>query len=178
MWSSRIGWTVAAFLAASVLSAAPAGAQFAAGQRHLGAHLGLSGVGSAPALGVSGEVAYTDRISVGGWADTWSYGESYSAGSGSYRWDVRYVALAGTGAYHFPVEDHPKLDPFAGVSLGYFIVNTEGSGTGGVLYSGDASRLFMGGFGGVRYAFRERVAGVARVGFGASYLTLGVDYRL
>jgi hypothetical protein len=45
-------------------------------------------------------------------------------------------------------------------------------------YSGDASRIFLGGFGGARYFFRENLSGVARVGFGASYLTIGLDVKL
>lgn len=178
MFSCSRTWFAVALLAAGFLAPSPASAQLASGQKNFGAHVGLSGVGSAPTLGVSGEVAYSDRISVGAWADTWSYGESYAIGTGSYRWDVRYVALAGNSAYHFPIEDHPKLDPFVGVSLGYFVVSTQGSGTGGIAYAGDSSRMFVGGFGGVRYAFRERLSGVARLGFGASHLTLGVDYRL
>lgn len=178
MYSHSLRWFAAAVLAVGILSPSSASAQLASGQKNFGAHVGLSGVGAAPTLGVSGELAYSDRISVGAWADTWSYGESYTAGAGSYRWDVRYVALAGTSAYHFPIEGQPKLDPFVGVSVGYFLVSTQGSGTGGLAYAGDSSRMFFGGFGGLRYAFRERVSGVARLGFGASHLTLGVDYRL
>jgi hypothetical protein len=178
MWSSRSIWIVVALVAGSVFAAPQGAAQLASGQKNVGAHVGLSGVGSAPALGVSGEMAYSDRISLGAWADTWSYGEAYTFVGGDYRWSIRYIALAGTGAYHFPIEAHPKLDPFAGVALGYFIVNSSGSGSGGLIYSGDASRVFLGGFGGVRYSFRERLSGVARLGFGASHLTLGVDYKL
>ena len=37
---------------------------------------------------------------------------------------------------------------------------------------------FLGGYGGVRYSFKPSLSGVARVGFGASYLTLGVDYKM
>ena len=54
----------------------------------------------------------------------------------------------------------------------------ESRGVTGVTYSGDASRIFIGGFGGTRYAFKDNLSGVARLGFGASYLTLGVDLRL
>jgi hypothetical protein len=53
-------------------------AQFGVGQKYLGAHVGLSGVGSAAALGVNGEVAYNENIGIGAWFDTWSYGYDYS----------------------------------------------------------------------------------------------------
>ncbi len=153
-------------------------AQFATGQKWLGAHVGVSGVGSAAAVGVNGEVAYNDRVGIGGWLDTWGYGESFGTVGGNVSWNVRYVAVAGTGSYHFPIESSPKLDPFLGLALGYYVVSSEARGTSGVTYGGDASRVFLGGFGGLRYKFKETLAGLARVGFGASYLTLGVDFAL
>jgi len=167
-------------VAAAVALALPGSvaAQFDTGQKYLGVHVGMSGVGSAAAIGVNGELAYNDRISLGAWADTWSYGEDYATGVGAYSWNVRYVALAATGAYHFPIESNRKIDPFLGLALGYFVVSTKAEGFGGVDYTGDASRMFLGGFGGARYFFKENLSGVARVGFGASYLTLGVDFRL
>ncbi len=155
-------------------------AQLMKGQKTLGVHIGLSGVGSAAAYGVNGEVAYNDHISIGGWLDTWSYGENYTYSFGTADWSVRYIALAGTGAYHFPLHSNPKLDPFLGVALGYYIVSssTSSSLSGTFTYRGSASRVFLGGFGGVRYHFKPNLAAVARVGFGASYLTLGIDYTM
>jgi outer membrane protein W len=178
MQRSRLYRAMLLVVLGAALSAQSAAAQFAAGQKYLGAHVGLSGVGSTAAIGVSGEVAFNDRIAFGAWGDTWSYGESYATGIGEFGWDVRYIALAGTGSYHFPIASTPKLDPFLGVALGYFVVSSKASGVGGVEYSGDASRVFAGGFGGARYYFRESMSGVARVGFGAAYLTVGVDFKL
>ena len=166
-----------ALLLAGLVLPQGAAAQYADGQKYLGVHVGLSGVGSSATLGVNGEMSYNNRISVGAWADYWSYGETFGAGLGTVDWDVSYIALAGTGAYHFPISSQPKLDPFLGVAVGYFIVNTSATGVTGVDYGGDASRLFVGGFGGARWFFSQSMAGVARLGFGASYLTLGLDFR-
>jgi hypothetical protein len=152
-------------------------AQFGEQQKWLGGHLGLSGVGSAAAIGINGELAYNDRIGIGAWLDTWSYGDSYTYIGGTASWDIRYTALAATGAYHFPVESHPRLDPFAGLALGYYIVSSSSS-VPGANYTGSSNRVFLGGFGGVRYFFKENLSGVARAGFGASYLTVGVDFKL
>ena len=164
----------------AVTAAAPdqVAAQFGAGQKYLGVHVGMSGVGSTAAIGLSGEMAYNDRISLGAWADTWSYGEDLATSVGAYSWDVRYVAVAGTGAYHFPIESTPKLDPFIGLALGYFVVSSSTKGPAGVAYTGDASRMFLGGFGGARYFFKDNLSGVVRAGFGASYLTVGVDFGM
>lgn len=178
MHPSRRTLSVTAALLAALVLPAGANAQFTQGQRYVGVHVGLSGVGSAAALGVNGEIAYHDRIGIGAWADTWSYGESFGTALGTVSWDVRYIALAGTGSYHIPIESSPKWDPFIGLALGYYVVTSESRGLTGVTYSGDASRVFIGGFGGTRYAFNDNLSGVARLGFGASYLTLGVDLRL
>ncbi len=173
MRRARVFWMLSALVIGVGTLTSQAEAQFAPKQRFLGAHVGLSGVGSAAAFGVNGEVAYSDRIGIGAWVDTWSYSSSFVGGD----WSVRYIALAGTGAYHFPVKSNPKIDPFLGVAVGYFVVNTS-TDVNGVDYGGSGSRIFAGGFGGARYLFQPNLAGVARLGFGASYLTIGIDFKM
>lgn len=179
MRPSRMSWILALLLAAGLVLPAGASAQFGLKQKYVGGHIGMSGVGSTAAMGVNGEVAYNKRIGIGVWADTWSYGDDYRTALGSYSWDVRYVALAGTGSYHFELKNAKKWDPFVGLALGYYVVSSSAkSDFGGVAYQGDASRLFLGGFGGARYFLSDNLAAVGRVGFGASYLTLGLDFKL
>ncbi len=174
----RFSLIAAAVLIGGLVAPGEGVAQFAAGQKYVGAHIGLSGVGTSAAFGVSGEVAIDKNITVGGWADTWSYGESYTVAQARTSWDIRYIAVAGTGAYHFSIPSSPRVDPFVGLALGYFVVSSEVRGPGGSVFPGDASRIFLGGFGGARYFFKDNLSGVARLGFGASYLTVGVDYKL
>jgi hypothetical protein len=170
---------ISAVLTILAMSAAtPATAQYAEGRKWLGAHLGVSGYGSAPAVGISGEVGYHERWALGGWLDTWSYGQTFANRFGGSSWSVRYIALAGTGSYHFLVKSDQRWDPFLGAALGYYIVSTEARDATGFAYGGDTSRLFLSLFGGARYFFNEKVAGVARLGFGGASLTLGVDFRM
>lgn len=169
----------AALVAAlTTFSPASADAQFVEGGRYAGFHLGMSGVGSTAAFGGQGEIAYNENISIGAWFDYWSYGETYTFSGFTTDWSTRYVSLAGTGAYHFPIENNPKLDPFLGVAVGYYIVSTSTSDSNGGVYSGDGSRMFVGGHAGVRYFFKPTMSGVARLGVGSSYLTLGMDFGL
>jgi hypothetical protein len=166
-------------VASSVLSAPDnVAAQFGSNSRYLGFHVGVSGPGSAPALGMNGEIAHNNRVGIGAWLDTWSYGERMAFGGANYDWSVRYIALAGTGAYHFPVRSEPKLDPFLGAALGYYVVSTSGEEFGGASYTGSTSRMFLGIFGGARYAFNNSTSGVVRIGFGSAALTLGLDFKL
>jgi hypothetical protein len=164
--------------ALALFAAQPASAQYTEDGRYAGFHLGMSGVGSAAAFGVQGDIAYNDRISIGGWVDVWSYGESYTFSGSTTEWSTRYVSVAATGSYHFPIENNPKLDPFLGVSAGYFVVSSSATGSTGAIYTGDGSRMFVGGHAGVRYFFKPTMSGVARLGVGSSYLTLGMDFGL
>ena len=153
-------------------------AQFGRQSRYLGVHVGTTSLGSATAIGVNGEMAYNERVGIGAWLDTWSYGETLAFGGAVYDWDVRYIALAATGAYHFPVREEPRLDPFAGMALGYYVVSTSGVNFSGVSYNGSTSRLFLGAFGGARWAFNNNVSGVVRLGFGSTTFTIGLDFKM
>jgi len=154
---------------------ATAAAQFDQGKKFVGAHVGLSGVGSAAALGVNGEFAYNENIGIGAWLDTWGYGQDYT-GIGGGNWNVRYVSIAATGAWHFPIESNPKLDPFAGLAVGYFVVSSSwDESSASVSFAGSGSRVFIDGVAGLRYHFKQNLSGVIRAGASVSYLTVGVD---
>lgn len=154
---------------AMVLITSLAAGQYAGGRKFIGPRLGLSGVGNSASIGAEFEVARDERIGIGGFADYWSYSDRFEDLTSS----VSYLAFGATGSYHFEVEDD-RWDPFVGLALGYFIVSYEDnfSGVGGV----SGSRLFLGGQGGVRYFFKENTALVARAGFGAAYLSVGLDF--
>lgn len=173
MRTVRLSVLVSSLVVGAFAMPGDAHAQYTKGQKFLGAHVGIGAVGSGTAIGVQGEVFRSERLAFGAAIDRWSYGEDI----GIYDWDVSYTAVAGTGTYHFKLENNPKLVPFLGAAIGYFVVSTSTSVSGGT-YSGDDSRLFFGGFGGTRYFFSDRLAGVARLGFGASSLTLGVDFKM
>jgi len=149
--------------------AGPASAQFEAGKKFFGPRIGLSGVGSAPAIGAAFEVAREGQIGIGGFVDYWSY----SSRIGGFRSSVSYLAFGATGSYHFEVDDD-RWDPFVGLALGYYVVGYEDNVSG--VAGATGSRIFLGGQGGVRYFFKETMAVVARAGFGASYLSVGLDF--
>ena len=148
-------------------------AQFEKGKNYLGPHLGISGIGSTFTIGGDYERGVTENVGVGALVDYWSYDFSYLAVSSGYSY--KYITIGGTGSYHFMLDDK-KWDPFVGLALGYYIVSIK-TPAGGVSTGLDASRLFLGGQGGVRYFFSPNLAGQARVGFGAYILAVGVDFK-
>jgi len=156
--------------------AATAGTLFDGTNKFIGVHVGASAYGSTASFGANAEMPYNDRIGIGAWVDYWSYGYDFAGGEGDYT----YIALAGTGAYHFPIESNPKLDPYVGVGVGYFIVSWDCniSGFDCDSYDASASRIFIGGFGGLRYGFSDKIAANVRAGFGSAYLTLGIDFKM
>lgn len=167
-----------AFVAAFAISSVPVSAQFNADSRHGGFHVGVSGVGSTASIGLQGETAINENVSIGGWVDTWSFGQTFGIGGTAVGWDLRYFAFAATGAYHFAIEEQPELDLFVGGAVGYFVVQSSTTGSTGNVFTGSGSRLFIGAHGGARYWFKENMAGLAQLGVGASYLTLGLDFSL
>ena len=125
----------------------------------IGVGNGFGGLG----FGGSFEHGFTDAISAGGSFDYLGLGSSYGSGGLMY--------IAARGSYHFGelLKTGEKLDPYAGLGLGY--LSWPGTGVGGL------SGVFFGGHVGARYWFAEKLGGVAEVGFGSAALKLGVALK-
>lgn len=164
------------FLAAFVVAsfASTASAQFENQKNYAGAHIGLSGVGSALTLGLDYERGITDIgqvgpgiIGLGGLFDYYSYSYFETV-------KVTYIDLGVSGMYHF-VLDNKKLDPFVGLVLGYEITSWSNTFYGYVEPS--VGGFTLGGSAGIRYFLNDNWALQARVGFGFYILAVGVDYK-
>jgi hypothetical protein len=124
-----------------------------------------AGYGSSIGFGGSFEHGFTDAISAGGSVDYIGLGSGYGTGGLLY--------IAARGSYHFGelLKAGDKLDPYAGLGLGYL-------SWPGTAFSGfGASGVFFAGHVGARYWFSDNLGGVAEVGFGASALKLGVALK-
>lgn len=166
------------YITASML-VGQARAQFETGNNYAGAHLGLSGVGSALTLGLDYERGITQPgevgpgiIGVGGLFDYYSYNETFYATTGSWT----YIDFGVSGMYHFVLENK-RLDPFLGLVLGYEIASWKWNNAYVGSYSPSAGGFTLGGSAGIRYFFNNSWAAQARVGFGFYLLALGVDYK-
>ena len=172
--------STALFAALVVAFLAPkANAQFENQKNYAGAHIGLSGVGSALTLGLDYERGITNPgdvgpgiIGVGGLFDYFSYSESGLYG----KWT--YMDFGVSGMYHF-VLDNKKIDPFLGLVLGYEVASWSwNSGYNNLgLGSPTAGGFTLGGSAGIRYFFSDNLAAQARVGFGFYILAVGIDYK-
>ncbi|MDE3213821.1 MAG: porin family protein [Bacteroidota bacterium] len=133
-----------------------------------------SGYGFPIGLGVSYEHGVTDKISVGGEIGYQGARYNYSGGH------VNYTGLlfAVKGSYHFATSD--KLDPYAGLDLGYVNVSATDHNTSG--FSGFTAKAGGLGWGihvGARYYFQPNIGVYAELGANSfSVLGLGVCFKL
>jgi hypothetical protein len=135
---------------------------------------------SVPPLSVSFEKGIVDGvidkgvIGIGGYAGFSSYKWEY------YGWGYKYsnFVLGARGTFHYPFLD--KLDTYTGLLLGFRIVTDKefGNSIPGYDYSTTGSGLAFSWFVGGRYYFTEKLAGMLELGYGISYLNLGVALKL
>ena len=110
-------------------------------------------------------------VGVGGYLGFSSYKYEYS-GSG---WKYSNIIIAGRGTFHYPFVE--KLDTYAGVLLGYNIGSSKVFGT--PVGSDDiSSGLAYSGFVGARYYFKEKFGVMAELGYGITYINIGVAFKL
>ena len=80
--------------------------------------------------------------------------------------------------YHFALEDK-TWDPFLGLGLGYQNVSSSYDGPFGSLYSSAwGSGIFFSLQAGARYFFSDNLALRALLGFGITYIVVGLDFGI
>jgi hypothetical protein len=187
--------SISCFLIACILCSISAHAQFfEKGTSVVSAGIGLgSSIGSfsygsqTPGISLQYERGVWDIggpgvISLGGYAGRKSY--KYSGSSGSFKYDEKwnYTIIGVRSAYHYNGIDNENFDVYGGVMLSYNILNykysdnSSGSGTlqKGSYGSGAGFTAYIGG----RYLFTDHIGAFAELGYGVSYLTLGLAVKL
>lgn len=146
-------------------------AQWEKGKSYLGPRLGIGAYGSGLSFGAGYEYGVTNEIGIGGLVDyytyDWGFGFKYT-----------YLVIGAQGNYHFGeiLKWDKKLDPFAGLVIGYENVSVSGSQYAGwsAAYS---SGIIIGGQVGIRYFLSPSIALYGQAGFGITYLKVGIDFK-
>jgi hypothetical protein len=207
MRSSRYATRLAAALsivAASALGAqarsvagvpAPARARVAAqettegvqlGYTDIAAVIGIGGIsGASFALGVRGEKVIKELPDLGNGllgiqisVDWWHYSADYGVGS-LYRVDQDWsiIPIGAIVTYHFRIEGNPKIDPFIGAGIVYWIENVSCTVRSGSFTDNcadcAASGIHAGAKAGVRWAATPKAGLYADVGIGGAALNVG-----
>ena len=132
-----------------------------------------SGSITLPPVSVSYEKAVTDKISVGGII---GYSGSKYSYLSSYDYKYTYLLFGARGNYHFATSD--KLDPYAGLTLGYNVVSVSTpSGSQDFNYTAKGSALLFGAQIGANYYFSSNLGAFAELGYGIGVLTIGVTAK-
>lgn len=134
---------------------------------------------SVPPVSASFEVGVKDELfdensslGIGGYV---GYSSSKYTGWGGNSGFSNFI-LGGRGSLHYQFIDN--FDTYAGLMLGFRVVSWKSS-SGGFDYgsaagSGLASSFYIGG----RYYFSDNLAGMLELGYGISYLNIGVALKL
>lgn len=126
-----------------------------------------------PALSASLEVGVKDGI-----LDKGSIGVGGYLGYSSATWTNYYKTsnfiIGARGTFHYPLVN--KLDTYTGLLLGYNIYNYKYE-TGYLGSGSSTSGLILAWYLGARYYFTDKFAVMGELGYGVSYLTLGVSFK-
>lgn len=158
---------------------------FEKGDKVLNLGIGFGGYGTLgyrvalPPVSASFEVGILDgildkgTIGVGGYLAFASYKQRGYIGD-SY-WSYSRFVIGPRGTFHYPLVD--KLDTYGGLMLGFSKKTWKwnGSSTHGDDPGGSGIGFAL--FGGARYYFTDQLAAMAELGFGISYLNIGVALK-
>ena len=162
---------------------------FAVGDNVLGIGIGLgSSIGS---FGYSGQTpsfnAHYERgvwdvggpgvISLGGFLGFKGFSNTYHYNSTTYKQKWNYTIIGIRSAYHYTGLDNDKVDLYGGVMLSYDILHYSDNYTGSLSGDWGSSGVGFTIYAGARYYFSPNFAGFAELGYGVSFLSLGVDYK-
>jgi hypothetical protein len=127
-----------------------------------------------PALSASFEIGVKDGVIDKGSIGVGGY---FGFSSAKYEnwWKTSNILIGARGSFHYPLVN--KLDTYTGLILGYNIYSTKYYDSYSGAYDATSSGVALAWFAGGRYYFTESFAGMAEIGFGISYLTLGVSFK-
>ncbi|MDT8402476.1 MAG: hypothetical protein RQ743_12340 [Bacteroidales bacterium] len=145
---------------------------------------GINSNTTIPPVSISFERAIKDEvlgkgvIGVGAYLGYTSYKWQYTYSSIEYGWKYSNIVVGARGTFHYPLLD--KLDSYLGIMLGYNIISASSFGTNGgtYAYTPDAGSIAFSGFAGGRYYFSDSFFGFMELGYGISYLNLGIGIKL
>ncbi|MGD0755085.1 MAG: hypothetical protein ABR927_08500 [Bacteroidales bacterium] len=125
-------------------------------------------------FGVKDGILDKGSIGVGGYLGYSSHKWEYD------NWGYKYsnFIIGARGVFHYPLVN--KLDTYTGILLGYDIASSKEFGTAiyGYDYSASTGGLVGAWFVGARYYFSSKFAVMAELGYGITYLNIGVALKL
>lgn len=91
-------------------------------------------------------------------------------------YEYKDIMVGAKGYYHYPFL--PKLDTYAGLIIGYDFNSYKYIGSGSNIVTPLKSGIFYSWFLGGKYYFMEKIAGMLEIGYGITYLNIGIALKL
>jgi hypothetical protein len=134
---------------------------------------GIPPISASLEFGVKDGVLDKGTIGIGGYLGYSSHKWEYSG----WGWKYTNIILGVRGVFHYPLVN--KLDTYTGLLLGYNIATSKEFGTAvfGYNYSASSGGVAYAWFVGGRYYFSDSFAVMAELGYGITYLNLGVALK-
>jgi hypothetical protein len=139
--------------------------------------LSYSGANQTPAISLQYErgsfpIGDIGVISLGGYLGFKSYNYDYGSG---YKAKWSYTIIGARSAFHLKVAKVPKFDPYGGVMVSYnYLKFKDASGYSTGAY-GSAAGFTA--YVGAKYYFANKLGAMAELGYGVSYLTIGLSLK-
>ncbi len=169
----------AAFVAALPLTASAQDKPFSKGDRVVSASF-MTG-GDYDGTGFGGQVEFgllpigKTTLGIGGFAGF----QRDSEGTGIYKATATVVPIMAVGNLHFPIASQPKLDVYAGASIGFIRASVSVDGVGAVGGKASNTDSGFGIQGGARYWMSSSLGVNAQVGFGdIPLIQAGISFKL
>ena len=134
---------------------------------------GIPPISASLEFGVKDGVLDKGSIGIGGYLGYSSHKWEYN----NWGWKYTNIIIGVRGVFHYPLVD--KLDTYTGLLLGYNIASSKEFGTAiyGYNYSASSGGVAYSWFVGGRYYFSDKFAGMLELGYGITYLNLGVALK-
>ncbi len=128
-------------------------------------------------VGIQDDVLDIGSIGVGGYIGYLAYKWESTYFGGNYGWKYSNLVIGARGTFHYPLLE--KLDTYTGLMLGFNIVSSKEFGDyTGTGFSSSSSGVVWAWYAGGRYYFSDKIAGMLELGYGISYLNLGIAIKM
>jgi hypothetical protein len=119
-------------------------------------------------IGVKDGILEKGSIGVGGYL-------GYSSAKYENYWKTSNFLIGARGSFHYPLVN--KLDTYTGILLGYNVYSTKYYDVYSGGFGASSSTVAFAWYAGARYYFSDKFAGMAEIGYGIAYLTIGVALK-
>lgn len=140
-----------------------------------GYKMGIPPISGSLEIGIVNLLNDKASIGVGGYVVYSSHKYSYSYFIYTDAWTYSNFIIGARGAFHYALVN--KLDTYAGLILGFNIASAKWTGTGTETTHSSSGGLVSSEFIGARYFISNNFAVMAELGYGITYLNLGIALK-